>query len=370
MKVCGYAVLLLLVLLAGCGGGGSGSQSSGPPPPASAGSMSAYMDSQAQSGQFTGAVLVARGDTVLVDKGYGWADSGKMILNTPQTKFRIGSNSKQFTAMAILLLEQQGKLHVSDHLCQYIAACPDAWKDVTLFHLLTHSSGIPDYTNFGNFPSLIGTPVSVTDLLTRFEPFPLVITPGGRWTYSNSNYVLLGYIIEKTSGVAYSAYLQQAIFTPLHMNNTGYDQSAITAPDHAQGYLTPSQQPVFLDMSEFYAAGALYSTAEDLYLWDKALVNNTLAPAAVLAPMLTPQIACPAGGCALASDAGYGYGWFIAGEQGHRYDYHWGRIDGFISSNGVVPDQQIYVIMLSNLETSNVFQGSETVTRMMLNGAN
>ena len=312
-------------------------------------------------------MLVARGDTILLSKGYGWADAGRQIANTPQTKFRVGSNSKQFTAMAVLLLEQQGKLHVSDKLCLYIDACPDAWKDVTLQHLLTHTSGIQDYTNFDNFPGLIGSPASVVDLIARFKSLPLISTPGSRWLYSNSGYVLLGYVIERTSGVSYADFLQAAIFSPLHMTHTGYDQSAITAADHAQGYLTPTTRPVFIDMSEFYAAGALYSTVEDLYIWNKALATNQFVSAAVLAPMITPQIPCPSGGCALASDLGYGYGWFIANEQQHRYIYHWGRIDGFISSSGFFPNEQVYSIVLSNLETSNVFQSGAQLGIMAIN---
>jgi len=341
-------LLFVLLQLGSCGGGGD--------QVGNADSAQAYMDALASEGKFTGAVLVAKGDTVLLSKGYGWADAELRVANTPQTKFRIGSNSKQFTAMAILLLEQQGRLHVSDLLCSFIEACPTDWEAITLKHLLTHTSGVPDYTNFEDFPQLIGTAVSVTDLIARFKQLPLDIAPGSRWLYSNSGYVLLGAVIEKASGQSYAEYLKTQIFTPLQMTHTGYDDSAITAADHARGNLTPTRTPVFIDMSEFFAAGALYSTVEDLLLWDRALMNNRLVPAAVLAPMITAQVPCPAGGCAMASDTGYGYGWFIAEVQQRRDIYHWGRIDGFTSSNSIFPDQQVSVIVLSNLETSSVFQ--------------
>jgi CubicO group peptidase (beta-lactamase class C family) len=353
-----FAMIILLTLLSGCGGSSGSGNSNASVVSTDAVSVAAYMDSLAQAGSFVGSVLVARGDTILLNKGYGWANIDKKIINTPQTKFRVGSNTKQFTAMAILLLEQQGRLRISDRLCNFIDACPVAWQEITLKHLLTHTSGVPDYTNFGNFPSVIGSPVSVLDLIARFKSLPLDMVPGSRWLYSNSGYVLLGYVIERTSGVAYADFLRTNIFMPLQMMHTGYDQNEITADDHARGYLTTTRQPVPLDMSEFYAAGALYSTVEDMFLWDKALTNNLLVSAAAIAPMFMPQIVCPAGGCALAGDVGYGYGWFVADEQSHRYIYHWGRIDGFISSNGFFPREQVYVIVLSNLETSNVFQSA------------
>ncbi len=348
-------IAMMLAALTSCvGGAGSATGISA----SAAKSVTEYVDALAASGNFTGSVLVARGDNIILNKGYGWADAEKQIANTTQTRFRIGSNSKQFTAMAILLLEQQGKLHVNDKLCNFVDACPAAWQNVTLKHLLTHTSGIPDYINFNNFPRLIGTPVSVPDLIARFKSLPLDITPGSRWLYSNSGYVLLGYVIERTSGVSYADFLQANIFAPLQMTQSGYDQSAITATDHAQGYLSTTQRPVFLEMSEFYAAGALYSTVEDMYRWDQALLKNQLVPAAVLAPMITPQIACPSSGCALSSDEGYGYGWFIANPQQRHYIYHWGRIDGFTSSNGFFPNEKVIVIVLSNLETSNVFESA------------
>lgn len=361
--------MILLALLASCGGSNGGNGSSASATPAAADSPAAYMDSLAASGNFVGSVLVARGNTILLNKGYGLADIDKKIVNTTQTKFRIGSNTKQFTAMAILLLEQQGRLHISDKLCNFIDACPVAWQQITIKHLLTHTSGIPDYTNFTNFPAVIGSPVSASDLITRFKSLPLDIVPGSRWLYSNSGYVLLGYVIERTSGIAYADFLRANIFMPLQMVHTGYDQNEITAADHARGYLTTSQQPVPLDMSEFYAAGALYSTVEDLYLWDKALINNVLVSASAIAPMFAPQIACPAGGCTLSDDLGYGYGWFIADEQSHRYVYHLGRIDGFISANGFFPNEQVYVIVLSNLETSNVFQSAVNIGLLAINSS-
>src|SRR5262249_51174115 len=126
-------------------------------------------------------------------------------------------------------------------------------------------------------------------------------------------------------------------------------------PDHATGYLSPGVQPVHLDMSEFAAAGALSSTVRDLFIWDLSLMRASLVPLAALDEMTVPYVPCPPGGCALASDVGYGYGWFLADLDSHRYVYHWGRIDGFRSSNGFYREQEVSVVVLSNLETVDTF---------------
>ncbi|HKD77599.1 MAG TPA: serine hydrolase domain-containing protein [Ktedonobacterales bacterium] len=361
--------LSLLITLAACGTTGTkGSHQTMPSPTATTASpqIDAYLNHLAATGVLTGTVLVARGGTVLIDKGYGLADEDQHLPNTAQTRFRIGSITKQFTAMAILMLQGSGKLHVQDHLCLYIANCPQDWQPITLQNLLTHTSGIPDYIGFNDFPSLIGTPATVEQLISRFKDQPLEFTPGSRWSYSNSGYVLLGYIIEKLSGESYAEYLQQHIFTPLGMKNSGYDSNTPSLPEHATGYLSAGNKPVFLDMSEFYAAGALYSTVGDLYIWDQALKAHRLVSQAALNDMFAVHIPCPSGGCALPTDRGYGYGWLIADQGGQTYIYHWGRIDGFRSSNGFFPQGDVDVIMLSNLETTDTFGISTELGTMAL----
>jgi len=317
--------------------------------------VAAYLAELDAKGALTGAVLVAKQGTILVSQGYGWADADLHVRNTAHTRFRIGSVSKQFTAMAILMLQDQGKLNVHDNLCKYIDSCPAAWQPVTVQDLLIHTSGIPDFIAFDDFPSLIGQPATPLQLIERFKQLPLNFVPGTRWSYSNSGYVLLGYIIERLSGMSYANFLQKMIFTPLGMQDSGYDSNSPSLPAHATGYLSPGVKPVFLDMSEFYSAGALYSTVEDLYKWDQIIKVGHLVSSADLQDMFTPHIPCPSGGCALSTDIGYGYGWFIANDDGHRLDYHWGRIDGFRSSNGFYPNDDIDVIFLSNLESVDTF---------------
>ncbi|HEY7417011.1 MAG TPA: serine hydrolase domain-containing protein [Ktedonobacteraceae bacterium] len=360
---------LIACLLVACGAPGSIPHSTSPTTrttPGSADEVNAYLSHLAASGDLTGSVLVARGDTVLLSKGYGLADEERQIPNTPQTRFRIGSNTKQFTAMAILILQEQRKLHVQDHLCLYITECPQDWQPITLHHLLTHTSGIEDYINSPEFPPLIGTPATPEELVARFKDKPLLFPPGTRWSYSNSGYTLLGYIIEKVSGESYAQFLAEHIFGPLQMHDTGYDTNDPQPPAHATGYLSEHNKPVYLDMSEFYAAGALYSTVEDLYKWDQALLTHQLVSQQTMDAMFKVYIPCPDGGCALSSDEGYGYGWFIASESNHRLVYHWGRIDGFRTSNGFYPEDHVIVVLLSNLETTDVWGISDHLGQMVL----
>lgn len=320
--------------------------------------LDAYLSGLAQSGDLRGSVLVARGDTVLLSKGYGVADEASGAPNTATTRFRIGSITKQFTAMAILILQEQGKLRVEDSICRYVSDCPEAWRPIALRHLLTHTSGIPNYTDLPDFPALIETPATLDQLIARFRSLPLQFTPGARWSYSNSGYILLGAVIERVSGQSYSAFLQDHIFTPLGMRGASYDANTPPSPQHATGYLSAHHQPVYLDMSEFGPAGALASTVEDLYRWDRALIAHRLVSQQTMAAMFTPAIPCPAGGCALPSDRGYGYGWFIAAEAGQTLIYHLGRIDGFLTYNGFSRPDDITVVLLSNLETTAVLGDS------------
>ena len=173
---------------------------------------------------------------------------------------------------------------------------------------------------------------------------------------------MLGYIIERLSQQSYVDFLTQHIFQPLGLHGTGYDSNTPPLPSHADGYLAPGQHPVFIDMSEFYAAGALYSTVGDLYTWDRALQAHQILSADEQAVMFANHIPCPPGGCLTANDQGYGYGWFLAVQDGHPYDYHWGRVDGYLSSNGIYPHDDVFVVMLSNLETDG-YMGHQRETR-------
>ncbi len=370
--------LVLIFVLGGCGlvGGGktvvvskTSADAATTPSKAfpDAAQIDAYLSHLAESGVLSGAVLVAQ-HGMLFSKGYGLADKDARIANTPQTMFRIGSITKQFTAMAILILQQRGKLHVQDHICLYIPDCPQDWQPITLYHLLTHTSGIPDYTNFPDFVATWTQPTTPDQLIARFKNEPLDFPPGTIFRYSNSGYILLGYIIERVTGEGYATFLRENIFDPLKMLHTGYDRKYPPLPQHATGYYQGYVKPDAYDMSVLYAAGALYSTVEDLYVWDQALAMHTLLSQQEQDAMFTLHMRCPPpgrGGCLLRTDQGYGYGWFIATEPQGKLIYHVGHIDGFFSHNGFYPRHNLDVVVLSNLETTNVLKIGITLAEMV-----
>src|SRR5262245_58502828 len=216
----------------------------------------ARMDQIAQSyvsnKQFMGSVLVARGNQVLLSKGYGSANLEWEIPNTPSTKFRLGSVTKQFTAASILLLEERGKLKVDDPVKKYMPDAPAAWDKMTIFHVLTHTAGIPNFTSFPDYQSTEALATTPEKLVARFRDKLLEFEPGEKWNYSNSGYVLLGYLIERVSGESYETFVQKNIFTPLGMKDSGYDSNSAIIARRATGYAPGPNGPVnagFIHMS-------------------------------------------------------------------------------------------------------------------------
>ena len=343
-----------LALAAGCAGDATPSTPAG------------RIDQVVRDAGFRGALLVARRGTVIARSAYGPADEAAGIANTPTTHFRIGSVTKQLVAAAILLRRDRGQLAVEDSVCRHLAPCPDAWKPITLRHLLTHTSGIPDYTNFTDFPSRISIPATTDELLARFRGAPLDAPPGDHWHYSNSGYVVLGAVLEQATGLSWDEVLRREVFTPLGMASTRLDSDVPALPDHASGYLSPGVRPVRLALTEFAASGGLASTVDDLFAWDEALRAGRLLSTASLAEATTAQVPCPPG-AALGEHLGYGYGWFSAQIDGRPYAYHWGRIDGFVSSNGFDAADGTVVVLLSNLETSGTFGLSATLEGLAAN---
>jgi CubicO group peptidase (beta-lactamase class C family) len=192
---------------------------------------------------FSGSVLISQHGQVLLSKGYGMADRAQKTPNGPQTRFGIGSNTKQFTAAAILLLQVRGKLKVTDLICKYIPDCPSAWSVITIKELLTHTSGIIDYVNtLSDFVGYAGPPLTPLQITAHFRDLPLEFVPGTTWKYSNSGYFLLGYIIEQVSGVSYETFLQNNILTPLHLGDTGYNHNSNgMAVGYVGAGLTPAE---------------------------------------------------------------------------------------------------------------------------------
>jgi len=304
--------------------------------------MLANMTSQSV---FSGSVLISQHGHVLLSKGYGFADRDQKTPNGPQTRFGIASNTKQFTAAAILLLEVQGKLKVTDRICTYIPQCPSAWGVITIKELLTHTSGIPDYINtLPDFVGYAGPPLTPLQIIAHFRDLPLEFAPGTTFKYDNSGYIVLGYIIEQVSGLSYEAFLQKYILTPLNLSDTGYNNNSNgVAIGYSGGGLTPAEpwDPWFP-----FAAGGLYSTVEDMNRWEQSLTTDALLPAASRAEMFAPQVAI-ADAPPLA--AGYGYGFFIVTESGRpTMIWHDGAIPGFASMEARYPVDDVTVIILSN----------------------
>ncbi len=321
-----------------------------------------YIGSLLDAGEFNGSVLVAQNGQVLLSKGYGPADSDRSIPNTEQTKFRIASLTKQFTAMAVLILQEQGKLKVEDRVCRYLPDCPADWGKITIRQLLTQTSGIPDLTGFPDFDDTYPTLNTPEKCVSYFRNEPLNFNPGQGWAYSNSGYILLGYLIQQVSGETYESFLQEHIFSPLGMKNTGFDQNL---DDLAVGYTTPGVQAGAMDLTWLFSAGELYSTVEDLYRWDQALYSEQLLPQALLAEMFKPQAAVPADNPFSHFGSSYGYGWVIGAQLGRRVELHAGSINGFSSMIERFPDDKVTIILLSNLDGKDFSQAAQQVAGLL-----
>jgi len=310
-------------------------------PSGTAAALDAVVEKWVRAGHFAGTVLVARDGQILLRKSYGLASLDLGVPNAPSTRFRIGSVTKQFTAAAVLVLQQRGLLDVHDPICRYLDDCPDAWRPITIHHLLTHSSGI---TNVNYLPELrlrdrsLVRPVDETIALFRAEP--LDFPPGRLFLYSNSGYLVLGRIVEKVSGMGYGAFLRASIFEPLGMAATGYEHPVAVVPNLASGYherVGGSRVHALLPI-DAHAAGGVHSTVEDLYRWDRALYTAAPLDRRSLDAMFATHMPT------------YGYGW----EVWHRFDRrlfaHGGLISGFASMVVRVPEERVYIAVLSNLQ--------------------
>jgi CubicO group peptidase (beta-lactamase class C family) len=237
-----------------------------------------------------------------------------------------------------LILQHEGRLNIHDPACNYLDDCPEAWQAITIRHLLTHTSGLPNYTDFIDFETTEMLATTPEELIARFRDMPLLFEPGSMYGYCNSGYVLLGVIIEQVAGQPYEEVLRTRIFEPLQMNDTGYDHNRESIEDQASGYTNINTRAPFLDASTLHAAGSLYSTVEDMYRWDQALYTEQLIPRPLLDEMFTPF------------HYGYAYGWRVRREGQRRVISHPGFITGFSNYIARYPDERVTIIILSNLE--------------------
>lgn len=299
------------------------------------------------------AILVAKEGEVLYRKGFGYQDIGNKVLVSPETKFRIGSVTKQFTAAAILKLQEEGLLSVDDKLAKFLPDFPRA-DEVSLHHLLTHTSGIHSYTSKPDFMDKVESPVTPEELINYFKNDTYDFSPGEEFRYNNSGYFLLGYIIEKVSGQSYGDFLKEKFFKPLGMDNTGLYVNGMELENEALGYGLSGntyEPAINWDMSWAGGAGALFSTVDDLLKWNKALfagkVLNENSLQAALTPVKLANGESPQGG-------DYGYGLLIGEFRGRKVIHHGGGLHGFMSHLALFPKEDLTIVLFTNVTPPQV----------------
>jgi len=298
-----------------------------------------YTQAEFKVKEFNGTVLVMQKGKAIYRKAFGMADREWGVANTVNTKYRIGSVTKQFTAVCILQLAEQGKLSLDDKLSKYIPDYPKG-DSITTHMLLNHTSGIQNYTNIPEFWPKAVLPLSHDSMIALFKNKPLNFSPGTKWDYSNSGYYLLGVIVEKASGKNFSSYLLENIINKSGLKNTGMDQLDSVLAYRAKGYSKNRQHvwehAMLISMEGPFSAGAMFSTVDDLYRWTKALHNNQVLSAASTQKMLTPY------------KENYGYGIGIDSLKTHKRVSHSGGIPGFTSYLSSFPDDDLSVAVISN----------------------
>jgi CubicO group peptidase (beta-lactamase class C family) len=293
-----------------------------------------YVDAQ----MFMGSVLVAQKGKVLFSKGYGWADVEWNIPNSPTTRFQIASMTKQFTAAAILLLEERGKLKTDDLVKKYLPDAPASWEKITIYNLLTMTSGLADHS-----AEYDPTPPDRLIYVDR----PLDFQPGEKWDYKNTNYLVLGYLLERVSGQSYADFLQENIFKPLGMNDSGLDSNVAIVPHRASGYLIGAdgiENAERTNISGALSAGGLYSTTEDLLRWEEGLFGGK-----VLKPSSLRKMTTPLKHTTLNNE--YACGLYINHVNGRLLIDYDGNNIGFTSEMAYYPEEALAVIVLTNLNS-------------------
>lgn len=291
------------------------------------------------------AAIVAREGKVILRKGYGKANLELGVPIEPDMVFRVGSITKQFTAVAILMLAEQGKLSLDDDITKFLPDYPTKGQKITIEHLLTHTSGIKSYTSLPEWLSQWRKDMPIGELIALFKDKPMDFAPGDSWAYNNSAYVMLGAVIEKASGQSYQDFIEKNIFAPLGMKHSFYDDTARIIPRRVAGYSKDKEGFInapYLSMSQPHAAGALISSVDDLAIWDAALYTEKLVKQESLKRAWTPAKLNN------ARPTHYGFGWSINSYEGHTVIEHSGGINGFATYALRAPDDRVFVAVLTN----------------------
>lgn len=293
-------------------------------------------------------VIVVRDGKPVLRKAYGMADTAKGVKMTPEMALRLGSITKQFTATAILMLVEEGKLSVDDDITKHLPDYPTRGKRITIEHLLTHTSGIASYTGKPGYMAGMAQDMTVAQMIDSFKNDPLDFEPGSQYRYNNSGYFLLGAIIEKISGQSYANFLEQRIFKPLGMRDSYYEGFGNSTAPVAAGHSRSAQgfgaaRP--LSMTQPYAAGSLVSTVDDLARWDAAIgAGRLLKPSSWKQAFTSYRLSD-------GKASGYGYGWDVDKVQGETSMGHGGGINGFSTYALRFPEQKVYVAVLTNSDS-------------------
>lgn len=319
-----------------------------------------YIEDYSKDHEFSGTILVAQGSNIIFNKAFGMADYENNIKNTTQTPFEIASITKQFTATAVMMLQERRFLSVKDPLSKYIPDYPNG-DEIKISNLLNHTSGIRDYIDLVDSIESGKHTYTLEELIELFKNEPLEFDTGTDFDYSNSNYILLGYIIEKVSKEKYEDYIEENILKPLNLNSTGFLSDKSTIKEKAIGYYTIEEDDIETitdtEGSLIASAGEIYSTVEDLYKWEDALYSGKIINKFSLKDMLTPGL------------NGYGYGWYIdESDKLNRIMYHSGNLSGYTSYVGRNVNKKYSIIILSNRDSdSNVSDIATGILKILEN---
>jgi D-alanyl-D-alanine carboxypeptidase len=291
------------------------------------------------------AVIVTKDGKPIFRKGYGLANVEHEIAVHPHMVFRIGSITKQFTAVATLILVEQGKVVLEDEITKFLPDYPTQGHKITVEHLLTHTSGIKSYTNMADWMPIQRNDLTLDELIAVFKDQPMEFAPDESWNYNNSGFVLLGAIIEKASGLTYEEFLKKNIFEPLGMKSAYFDMPAKIIKGRASGYSKGKdgfENCQYISMTQPHAAGSLAMSVDDLAIWDEALYTEKLITKETLKKAHTAHI------LKNGESTHYGYGWAIYELNGEQIVQHDGGINGFISSGFRIPGEHVYISVLTN----------------------
>ena len=293
-----------------------------------------------------GASIIVRKDgKTIFRKGYGMADMELGVPVEPDMIFRLGSITKQFTSVSILMLAEQGKLSLQDEITKFLPDFPTQGRKITIEHLLTHTSGLKSYTNLPEWLPLMRKDMTVQEIIDLTKDRPMEFAPGERWNYNNTGYILLGAVIEKVSGLTYEDFVNKNIFGPLGMKRSYYGNTERVISRRIPGYQMGKDGFVnapYLSMTQPYAAGSLVSSVDDLAVWSDAVFSGKLIKKDWLNKAFNPYL------LKNGESTGYGYGWFIANYQGHRIIEHGGGINGFSTYEMTLPEDRIFLAILTN----------------------